>query len=670
MSSPLYRLPARPSLDQLRKQAKERLDEMRLAARGTGSDATAVDAGAADVTNATGAANPRLSDAQLAVARDYGFASWPRLVHHVATVLSEARLSEFEALARDMLAAYHGDPDALDRSIAGAGVSYDRTQWHVRIRSRVDDARRLHAGVNAADDRPTLEPPTLAEIERIIANEHGHPSWEALIEALAQPRDSRPAAPVVASTTPPFYQIDRDALRIDVRAPINDGDWDTICDVMRDQGLVAISSPALTDAGLRRLARCSFITSIEMDGAQGFTDDGVRALAAMPELERLDLSGWHSPLGDRGLAVVAELPALVELKLCWPQRISDAGLAGLGRCRRLRSVNLMGTRTGDGTMDALRGLPDLDHLVMGRNTTDIGLRALHALPQLRDAHGQDAALDVMTFLPPRHSVMLDGPITDEGLASLEGLDGIIGLGIFGHAKAITVRGIRTLAAMRHVEMFAPPGDLCDDAAMTAIAAFPALRLLQAQGTVASDAGFAALGRSRTLEYLWARDGNGLSDGGFTSLLGIASLRGLAAPLSNVSETAMSGLADATLEQLVPMEVTNDAFRFVGQCSTLRDLWCMYCRDTGDGATRHIGGLALRSYYAGKTRITDASLDILARMSTLERIELWQTAGVTDAGIDALAALPRLRELVVSGVPGVTSRSIESLPSHVRARHSA
>jgi hypothetical protein len=50
------RLPARPSLEQLRKQAKERL----IALRGADPAAT-------------------LADAQYALARDYGFESWPRL---------------------------------------------------------------------------------------------------------------------------------------------------------------------------------------------------------------------------------------------------------------------------------------------------------------------------------------------------------------------------------------------------------------------------------------------------------------------------------------------------------------------------------------------------------------------------------------------------------------
>ena len=60
---PLRRLPDRPSLEQLRKQAKEHLVTLR-----------AVDPSA------------RLSTAQHALAREYGFDSWPQLVHHVESL--------------------------------------------------------------------------------------------------------------------------------------------------------------------------------------------------------------------------------------------------------------------------------------------------------------------------------------------------------------------------------------------------------------------------------------------------------------------------------------------------------------------------------------------------------------------------------------------------------
>ena len=66
-----------------------------------------------------------------------------------------------------------------------------------------------------------------------------------------------------------------------------------------------------------------------------------------------------------------------------------------------------------------------------------------------------------------------------------------------------------------------------------------------------------------------------------------------------------------LRALMPMDVPDEGFRHVGRCERLEELWLMYCRDTGDAATERIAGLSgLKTYYAGKTRITDRSLEIL------------------------------------------------------------
>src|SRR2546425_1698416 len=98
---------------------------------------------------------------------------------------------------------------------------------------------------------------------------------------------------------------------------------------------------------------------------------------------------------------------------------------------------------------------------------------------------------------------------------------------------------------------------------------------------------------------------------------------------------------------MPMDVTDDGFRHVGRCAELEKLWCMYCRDTGDAATGHIAGLSrLKSYYAGRTRITDRSLEILSGMASLEELEFWETTGITNAGVAAPAPLPRLRRIAV------------------------
>jgi len=191
--------------------------------------------------------------------------------------------------------------------------------------------------------------------------------------------------------------------------------------------------------------------------------------------------------------------------------------------------------------------------------------------------------------------------------------------------------------------------------MIQIAAMPRLRKLMAQGAVASDAGFAALSRSQTIEYIWGRECPNLTGRGFAAMAAMPALRGLAVSCKNVDDAALSTLPQfPALREFMPMDVPDEGFRHVGRCEHLEALWCMYCRDTGDAATGHIAGLSrLKTYYAGKTQITDSSLEILGRMPSLERLEFWQCAGITDLGVAQLAGLPRLREVTIGGSPNVT-----------------
>ena len=76
MSSSPRRLPERSSLEQLRKEAK---DLLRAARAG---DAGAL-ARIASARRTNPGARVILAHAQLAIAREYGFPSWPRLARHV-----------------------------------------------------------------------------------------------------------------------------------------------------------------------------------------------------------------------------------------------------------------------------------------------------------------------------------------------------------------------------------------------------------------------------------------------------------------------------------------------------------------------------------------------------------------------------------------------------------
>src|SRR5437016_2028924 len=127
MSSPASPLPARPSLEQLRKQAKDLLRHYRAGDQAASSRIRARHP------------HPRrdpeftLADAQLVLAREYGFKSWARLKHHVEAVQRPADFDE-PLWGRDtwpfLVAVYQGDESTVremlkrDPSLARAQYAY------------------------------------------------------------------------------------------------------------------------------------------------------------------------------------------------------------------------------------------------------------------------------------------------------------------------------------------------------------------------------------------------------------------------------------------------------------------------------------------------------------------------------------------------------------------
>lgn len=635
MPEPSSRLPARPSLEQLRKQAKERLREQRL-----------TDPGAT------------LAAAQFALAREYGFESWPRLVQHLRA-LNPTRIEQFEQIAANILNGAKGDADALQRLIEYTGASYSPEQLRIRVEGWISDV----AGPGKAPNW------TIDDARLTVARRYGFDTWSALVDSFA--RSAAAASVIPGRSTPPFYDIDWSTRTIEIRPPLTQADWDLIVDVIEGGGITGlVANGQMTDAGLARISEVEQLTRLNLDGSNRLGDDGLKHLARMPQLAELDLSGWHMTFTDRGLEPLRQLHALRVFKACWPQRISDRGVAGLEGCLRLEEVNLMGTPTGDGAIAALAGKPGLTRFHAGKLVTDGGIPHLHRFPAFRTWQGGELQYGLMSPGAGPTYLMLDGPFSDAGLRSLAGLDGLFGLGLFWHISGLTPAGLAALRSLPNLGMLGCDGKLCDDTAMAHIAAIPGLRMLMAQGTVATDEGFVALSRSRTLEHIWGRDSDNLQGRGFKALANLPALQGLAVSCKRVDEDALASLPSfPSLDAFVSIDVAEEGFRHVGRCRRLERLWCMYCRDTGDRATEYLAGLTrLRYYYAGKTRITDRSLEVLGGMQSLEELEFWQTAGITNAGLKSLVALPRLRKIAIDGAAGITSEGVKRFPERVAVRY--
>jgi hypothetical protein len=642
------------SLDTLRKEAKRWLKALR-----TGDPDARL---RFERAHPAAPATPVLRDVQHALAREHQLESWKALTEALARTGAASTprpdwrarsAGEYERLAADVVDAFDSrDQAALDRLNAQYGRTFTFDDLWAEIWRRVYSFRqRAFKGQQQSLHLP--------EARTLIAQDAGFGSWSALMTAV-----SSGAAPV------PPHEIDTSENRIAPRRHLSGDEWDALIALMEERRIAALDAGGLmTDAVLARVAKLEHVTSLALGGSRELTDEGLQHLARMPQLERLDLSEYPGgKLTDRGLEVLRHLPNLRTLEMTWQRGITDAGAANLRLCERLERVNLMGSPTGDGTIEALQGKPALHDFSTGKLVTDAGLAFLPNFPLLKTFHGGEIMPDAGAPAQAGR-LLIDGPFTNRGLASLAGLEGVFELDLFWHVTGITSEGFAPLVELPNLRSLGADGQLSDNTAMRYIAAIPRLRRLRAQGTVATDDGFEALSQSKTLESFWGRECPNLGSRGFVALSRMPALRGLGVSCRNVDDAALSTLPRfPALRELTPIDVTDEGFRHVGLCERLERLTCMYCRETTDAATAHIAGLRIAYYYAGLTLITDRSLEILGGMTSLEQVELYECQGVTDAGLGFLAGLPRLREVHLDGLPGVTLDGTRVFPARVRVKY--
>ena len=628
------RITPQTTLDNLRKEAKRWLKALR--------------AGEPEARARLSAALPKapaesvLRDVQHALAREYGFSGWNQLRAALPENQPTRKSSpaEYEQLARDLVTVYAADDSgAMQRINRHFSASYAPDDIRALVWRLMYKVRR------AKGDAKAFQVP---EAQEFVSRVSGFPSWQALTEAAA------------ANAPPPgpAYAIDRKENRLGLRRIPAAADWDTIIGVLKEHRIPALEARMMTDGALRRIAELDFVTSLSLGGSRGLSDEGMQALAHMPQLEHLELSEYPGGnLTDRSLEILRHLPNLRKFEMTWQKGITDAGVANLRYCEQLEEVNLMGSPTGDGAIEALRGKPKLRRFSSGRLVTDAGLALLPEIPLLRRWNGPTAGeIGGTEDLPTK--LLIDGPFTDAGLASLARLEGVFELDLFWHVTAITADGFSYLTAMPNLMSLGCDGAITNDTSIRHIAAIPRLRMLRAQGSAATDDGFVALAQSGTLERFWGREAPHLTGRGFVAFSNMPRLNTLGISLARVDDQALSTLPRfPALRRLTPINMTDAGFRHVGRCERLLELSCMYCRETGDVATQHIAGLRLTKYYAGLTQITDHSLEILGRMDSLEVVELFETKKVTDAGVAHLAKLPRLRRIELSGLPHVTGTAV-------------
>jgi internalin A len=264
------------------------------------------------------------------------------------------------------------------------------------------------------------------------------------------------------------------------------------------------------------------ITGVDLR-ATWVTDTDLRKLSRYPALTYLDLSLTH--ITDQGMLELKNLPGIVELNLCFAEYVTDEGLGAIKGWKKLRRLNLRGTKIGDMTLEHISGLTALESLnVSSALVTDVGLERLNSLTNLKElAIGGnelgDAGLQSLRQLPGLTSLDLSGrqgtdsnvwtiSMSETGLAALLTLKELrelrfgctsLGVGIEGtrfatvSAMSVTEAWLEKLKSLPKLERLQLQGcDRVNDDGAALLAGFPMLTDINLKGTAVTDKGVAVL----------------------------------------------------------------------------------------------------------------------------------------------------------------------------------
>jgi len=259
-------------------------------------------------------------------------------------------------------------------------------------------------------------------------------------------------------------------------------------------------------------------------GTTWVSDDEMLDLLALPLLERLNLS--HTRISDEGLLRLKPAAQIQELNLLYAEQITDLGVSAIKQWRRLKSLNVRGTRIADETLALVGALVQIESLdIADTNITDNGLDNLVSLTKLKHlALGRnrlsDESLSGLRVYSTLESLDLGGPRStnrnQRGRVSAPMKPSLVAA-IADLKELRTLRlgysdidegGLRGLAVLEKVEKLDLGGcRRVDDKALKVLDSWKSLKFLNVQDTAVSSVGVAS--------FLAAKPGVQILSGPFT-----------------------------------------------------------------------------------------------------------------------------------------------------------
>jgi len=399
---------------------------------------------------------------------------------------------------------------------------------------------------------------------------------------------------------------------------------------------VAFAGTSVTDTGLKQLAVCEGLTSLEI-GPGGIKGTGLKELA---DLSLTTLSVHGTLLSRNGFKAVGSLKKLNSLVLS-RSRVTDEDMKAVGELVDLVSLDLADTTVGDGGLPNLATLKKLRTLDLSRTrVTGTGLKGL-------------AGLDALAAL-----TLDKAPLTDAGLATLPKLPGLVSLDASN--TAIAGAGLKGLAGCPKLGVLKLDSTAVNDAGAANLSACAALGSLNLNRTKVTDAGMKALAGLTSL-YDLDLGGTAIGNAGLRELTGLKRMNTLNLAKTKVGDIGLVALAEMkglTTLQLGGTPVTSAASKHIAEFARLSTLDLSGTKFGDAGLTelteklKDIGDLNLANTPVGESAAK------LVAFPNLHSLNL-NDSKVPDKAVKEFAALKNLTALSLARTP-VTAQSLNAI----------
>jgi len=402
----------------------------------------------------------------------------------------------------------------------------------------------------------------------------------------------------------------------------------------------------ITDKGLEPLANLKDLEELYLGGVP-VTDSGLAHLKGLTKLKKLDL--LSSNVTDAGLDALNGMKDLEYLNL-YRTRVSNAGLAKLKKFTKLREMDLRYTRaTAAGVQDLRAALPTAN-LIFGEATAKPGARKPVTLAA---GKSDSAAADWVKTIGGEAiiesgaivSVSLAGTaVTDDHLRSLASLSRIRKLVL--DATEVGDLGMQHVSALTSLTDLSLNNTSVSDAGVAQLSTLTALRSLSLNNTLIEGDGLKRLTTMQNLEEL-SLLGAPIQDSGLDIIPRLPRLKRLTLAATDITGAALKQVASLPALEYLDVgstDIDDAGMEHLKSLTSLSELILDYSFRFTDAGFAHLSGLTnLRRLSLLRTPVTDKSLEVIAKFTRLEHLNLDYT-GAGDVGLAHLAPLSQLKSV--------------------------